>query len=91
MARDLTLDDDVIGWVPALNQAGYTLAILLISPLGDVVPRRRLIDLLSVVLVLGSLLAASSGSLLAGGFVLASLVANNPGAVSPAPATAEAD
>lgn len=62
IARDLELDKATIGWIPGMNQVGYALAILLISPLGDVLPRRRLIDLLSVFLILGSLLAVVSGN-----------------------------
>ncbi|MDO6460139.1 MFS transporter [Granulosicoccaceae sp. 1_MG-2023] len=72
IGRDLGLSHDSIGWIPGLNQVGYALSILLISPLGDVVARRRLIDFLSVFLVLGSLLAVvSQGVLMLG---LASLV-----------------
>lgn len=67
IGRDLGLDNDTIGWIPALKQVGYALSILLISPLGDVVARRRLIDLLSLFLVFGSLLAVvSEGVLLLG-------------------------
>ncbi|PCM46422.1 hypothetical protein CPA50_08620 [Marinobacter sp. ANT_B65] len=72
IARDLELDKATIGWIPGMNQVGYALAILLISPLGDVIARRRLIDLLSVFLVLGSLLAVVSGNVVVLG--LASLV-----------------
>lgn len=72
IGQELGLDADTIGWIPGLNQVGYALAILLISPLGDVVARRRLIDLLSLFLVLGSLLAVvSQGVVMLG---LASLV-----------------
>lgn len=64
IGRDLGVDAGALGWIPSLNQIGYALAILLISPLGDVIDRRRVIDVLSLVLVSGSLLAVFSGNIL---------------------------
>lgn len=49
------LQDGVVGLVPAASQFGYALAILLISPLGDTIPRRTLIGYLSVILSLALL------------------------------------
>ncbi len=64
MGKDLGLSDSALGLIPSLSQLGYAAAILLISPLGDVIARRRLIDVLSVTLVLSSLLAAVAGNVL---------------------------
>ncbi len=52
-----------VGWVPTLTQIGYALGMLLLAPLGDVVPRRRLILVKAVLLVLGLLAAGFSPSL----------------------------
>lgn len=57
MGKELGVEAGQLGMIPALSQLGYAAAILLISPLGDVLPRRRLINILSVTLVGGALLA----------------------------------
>ena len=49
-----------VGWVPTLTQIGYALGMLLLAPLGDVVPRRRLILVKAVLLVLALLAAGFS-------------------------------
>ncbi len=64
IGQDFGLDVSQLGAIPSLNQLGYAAAILFISPLGDVIARRRLIDLLSLCLVLGSLLAAFSSNMI---------------------------
>lgn len=57
----LSLSDTLLGLVPFATQIGYAAAILLISPLGDVMPRRRLIAMLSCLLVVSLLMQALAG------------------------------
>jgi len=64
MGAELGLDSDALGMIPAASQLGYAAALLLISPLGDNVPRKRLIAVLSFFLIAASLLAFSADSLL---------------------------
>ena len=64
IGADLGISGDALGAIPAASQFGYALALLLISPLGDNMPRKRLITLLSVLLVGASLLAFSANNLL---------------------------
>ena len=74
----LSLSDTLLGLVPFATQVGYAAAILLISPLGDVMPRRKLIALLSCLLG-GSLVlqaTAVSGLILVLGTFLMGLGAN---------------
>lgn len=52
-----------VSWVPTMTQIGYALGMLLLAPLGDVVPRRRLILVKAALLVLGLLAAGLSPSL----------------------------
>jgi MFS family permease len=56
---------DKISNVPSLTQAGYAAALLLISPLGDLVKRRPLILLLCVAGALMSIGLATTNSLTA--------------------------
>jgi len=63
IALDLGLNVDTLGAIPAAGQLGYALALLLISPLGDSVPRKRLITLLSILLVGASLVAFMANNL----------------------------
>ncbi|GEM81290.1 MFS transporter [Vibrio superstes] len=65
MGAELGLTQDQLGSIPAATQIGYAAALLFLSPLGDTMPRKRLIAILSVVLVMSSLLAFSASSLLA--------------------------
>lgn len=59
-----------VGWVPTLTQIGYALGMLLLAPLGDVMPRRRLILVKAMLLVLALLAAGISPGL--GWLVIAS-------------------
>ncbi|MBR9862187.1 MAG: MFS transporter [Rhodobacteraceae bacterium] len=61
------LGDGAVGIIPAATQLGYAAAILLISPLGDVMSRRSLIDYLSILLTLALLAVFAAPDL----FVLA--------------------
>lgn len=61
LRNGLSLNDTLLGLVPFATQIGYATAILLISPLGDVMPRRKLIGLLSCLLVASLLLQANAG------------------------------
>ena len=51
IAKEFNLSDAQLGSIPALTQFGYAFALLFISPLGDSVARRRLIAILSCLLV----------------------------------------
>ena len=57
------LTDAQLGSIPALTQFGYAFALLFISPLGDSLPRRKLITILSGLLVAASLIAALAPNL----------------------------
>lgn len=74
----LSLSDTQLGLVPFATQLGYAAAILLISPLGDVMPRRKLIGFLSCLLVGALVLQATamSGLILVLGTFLMGLGAN---------------
>lgn len=61
-----------VGWLPALTQIGYALGMLLLAPLGDVLPRRRLLFGKAALLMLGLLLAGFSSSF--GWLIAASVV-----------------
>tara|TARA_R110002167_G_scaffold339500_1_gene547235 strand:+ start:2092 stop:3213 length:1122 start_codon:yes stop_codon:yes gene_type:complete len=51
IANEFNLTDSQLGSIPALTQFGYAFALLFISPLGDSIARRRLIGVLSCLLV----------------------------------------
>ncbi|WP_219619797.1 MFS transporter [Neptunicoccus cionae] len=65
--QTFNLGDGAVGIIPAATQLGYAAAILLISPLGDVMSRRSLIDYLSILLTLALLAVFAAPDL----FVLA--------------------
>ncbi len=67
MQETFNLGDGAVGIIPAATQLGYAAAILLISPLGDVMSRRSLIDYLSILLTLALLAVFAAPDL----FVLA--------------------
>lgn len=62
IAKEFDLGASELGSIPALNQFGYALALLFISPLGDAIARRRVIAVLSLVLVASSFLTAFTPS-----------------------------
>ena len=65
IGAELGLTGGQLGVVPAAGQIGYAAALLFLSPLGDTLPRKRLIAILSVLLVLSSLVAFSSSGFIA--------------------------
>lgn len=73
MGAAFGLNDGTIGVIPSASQLGYAAAILLISPLGDVINRRSLIGYLSVLLTLSLMavfLAPNFGVLVAASFAV---------------------
>jgi len=73
MARDLNAGEGTIGLVPTLTQIGYAVGMLLLVPLGDMHPRRRLALLFSVLTalaLLGTALSVSAPMLVAFSLVL---------------------
>ena len=58
IGKELSLTSDQLGAVLASGQIGYAAALLFLSPLGDTMPRRSIITILSVLLVASSLLAS---------------------------------
>lgn len=63
IAAEFDLSSSQLGSIPALTQFGYAFALLFISPLGDSIARRRLIGILSCLLVLACALAIVAPSL----------------------------
>jgi predicted MFS family arabinose efflux permease len=43
IARDISIDESLAGFIPALTQVGYGIGLLFISPLGDQAEKRKLI------------------------------------------------
>ncbi|WP_413283021.1 MFS transporter [Vibrio sp. MA40-2] len=64
IGQDLGLTSEQLGAISASGQVGYAVALLFVSPLGDTLPRKRLIAILSILLVFSSLVAFSAASLL---------------------------
>ncbi len=63
IGAELGLSDHQLGFIPAASQLGYAMAILLISPLGDILVRKKIIAILSLFLIGSSLLAFSASNL----------------------------
>tara|TARA_R110001583_G_scaffold19176_1_gene75369 strand:+ start:7339 stop:8514 length:1176 start_codon:yes stop_codon:yes gene_type:complete len=57
IAKEFNLSSSQLGSIPAFTQFGYAFALLFISPLGDSIARRRLISVLSCLLIIASALA----------------------------------
>jgi len=68
-----------VAWVSTLTQIGYALGMLLLAPLGDVVPRRRLVLAKAMLLVLALLAAGVSPGL--GWLVVASVAVGLLGSI----------
>jgi predicted MFS family arabinose efflux permease len=51
MARDLQVDESKVGLISVLTQSGYALGLFFLTPLGDKVPRKRLMLYLLVLLI----------------------------------------
>ncbi|MBH0021545.1 MFS transporter [Pseudoalteromonas sp. SWXJ133] len=64
IANEFNLTDSQLGSIPALTQIGYAFALLFISPLGDSIARRRLITILSCLLVVACSAAMLAPNLL---------------------------
>jgi len=62
IGQDLSLTSDQLGAVLASGQIGYAAALLFLSPLGDTMPRKSIITILSILLVASSLLASNSAN-----------------------------
>ena len=60
ITEEFGITSSSLGRIPALTQFGYACALLFISPVGDTIPRRRLIAILSCLLVTACALAAAS-------------------------------
>jgi len=63
IGHEFDLNNAQLGSIPALTQFGYAFALLFLSPLGDSIARRRLIGILSYLLVAACVFAAISPSL----------------------------
>jgi len=65
MARDLQVDERRIGLISVLTQSGYALGLFFLTPLGDKVPRKRLMLYLLVLLIASCLGMAAAKGLIA--------------------------
>jgi predicted MFS family arabinose efflux permease len=63
IADEFNLTHSQLGSIPALTQFGYAFALLFISPLGDSIARRKLIGILSCLLVVACSAAVVAPSL----------------------------
>src|SRR5690606_22585892 len=66
IGQDLSLDEHQVGYLPVLSQAGYGVGLLLVTPLGDKLERKKLIIWLQVLLMaaVGGMMVVSSAFLL---------------------------
>ncbi len=64
MARTFQVSAERIGWVAMLTQGGFASGMLLVSPLGDAMDRRKMVVTMCLVAAFGLLLAGVSPSVL---------------------------
>ena len=64
IGESLGVKESALGTIPALAQIGYAIAIIFISPLGDVLARRKIIGVLSVLLIIGASAASVSSHIM---------------------------
>src|SRR6201996_2577675 len=64
MARDLQVDERKIGLISVLTQSGYALGLFFLTPLGDKIPRKKL-----MLYLLALLIASCAGMALAKGLM----------------------
>lgn len=85
ISRSLRMTDAAVGLVPALTQAGVAAGVLLLLPLGDVVPVRRLLTVAICVQVaaLAAMALAPSGPLLIAGAFAVGLFGITPYVLPP--------
>ena len=65
MARDLHVDERRIGLIPVLTQSGYALGLFFLTPLGDKVPRKKLMLYLLGLLIASLICMAAAKGLTA--------------------------
>ena len=65
MATDLQVDERKIGLIPVLTQSGYALGLFFLTPLGDKIPRKKLMLYLLVLLIASCLGMAMAKGLMA--------------------------
>ncbi len=63
MQTTFHVDERLIGWAPSLTQIGYALGMLLIVPLGDMLQRKKLVVLFTLLAAIFALLIAVSPSI----------------------------
>jgi len=75
IAKDMHLLEKQVGNLPVLSQLGYGLGLLLLTPLGDKIERRKLTVILQILLI-AALGAISVIHSLAGLYALTHIAAN---------------
>lgn len=73
MAATIHASQGQIGWLPVLTQAGYGSGLLLLTPMGDMIDRKRLVIVLEVLLslaLIGMTMVGSLAGLYAASFLI---------------------